>query len=219
MANEIREKMKIRAFGRYWIGTDALTLVKLPPGKFIWRFRIWGRRLFWRLCWPYFEHFAYSETMICPIVLNLIEFGIPRERIHLHPGPLTYQQIKKQRHDGFNVLFYASMGDGTNNRFKRWKYGVDIFEQVKAHYEKDNIGWNGHNINFIYVDGSQDLTRILPIVDVYIRPSRHDGAARLVRECERNNIPVFWSNRENVTAEEVIGFIEKCKNYLKTGRI
>ncbi len=195
----------IRPFARYWIGTDALTLVKIPPGKFIWRFRIWGRRLFWRLFWDRFEHFAYSETKDCPIVKNLIEFGIPVERIRLHPGNINYGRIEKRLHIGFNVLFYANMGDGTNNKFKRWKYGVDIFEAVRIHFKDDK------EIIFNYVDGSEDLNQLLPIADVYIRPSRHDGAARLVRECKANDIPVFWSNREDVTIQEVINFIDYYK--------
>lgn len=202
------QKIGIRAFGRYWIGTDALTLVKLPPGKFIWRFRIWGRRIFWRMFWRKFEHFAYSESVECPVVRNLVEFGIPLERIRLCPGAVGYGKIEKKFHDGFNVLFYANMGDGSNNKFKRWKYGVDIFEAVQEYFGRKNPGWRGHGVEFWEVDGSQDLKAVLPYIDAYIRPSRHDGAARLVRECRANGIPVFWSNRENVTAKEVIEFIE-----------
>lgn len=160
--------------------------------------------LFWRMFWKRFEHFAYSESYTCPIVIALQEFGIPPEKVHLYPGPVKYSKIERKKHDGFNILFYWNPGDGKNLKFKRWKYGVDIFEKIKAVYD-----WYRPDVKFIVVDGSQDLTDILPIVDIYIRPSRHDGAARLVRECEENGIPVFWSNRSDVKGMEVIDFIKK----------
>ena len=156
--------------------------------------------------------FACAESKDSPLVRNLVKFGIPEDRIIICPVPVKYKNpVEKIPHDGFNVLFYASMGDGTNNKFKRWVYGVDIYEAVKAHYAKENCGWPGYGINFIYTDGKYNMNQVFPVIDVYIRPTRHDGAPCLVRECRINNIPVFWSNREDVTAQEVIAFIEQYR--------
>ena len=52
------------------------------------------------------------------------------------------------------------------------------------------------NITWIRVDGKQDMAKIYPIVDFYLRPNRHDGNPYMIKECEANNIPYYWS-KEN----------------------
>jgi hypothetical protein len=51
-------------------------------------------------------------------------------------------------------------------------------------------------MNFIKVDGSQDMSKIYPITDFYLRPNRHDGSSRMIRECEINEIPYYHSTKK-----------------------
>lgn len=191
----------MKAFARYWQGTDALTLVMMPPGKFVWRFRIWGRRLFWRLLWERFGHIVCAENEDAPIVKNLEKFGISRKKMILLTPPVKHpKRFRKKKHEGINILFYWTPGDGSNIKFKKWIYGYDILEELKKEYP---------TINFIVVNGGQNMSEIFPITDMYIRPTRHDGFPRLIQECRINKIPYFWSNDMNVCANEVSEFINE----------
>ena len=92
----------------------------------------------------------------------------------------------KKKHDGFNILLY--MPASKNKEFTHWLYGYDIYETLR-----DALG---SRVNWIIVDGSQDMSGIYPIVDFYFRPNRHDGWPYMVQECIKNNIPYYWSKSD-----------------------
>jgi len=106
----------------------------------------------------------------------------------------------KENHEGFNILYYFPK-DKKNIKFMKWLYGYDIYEQLVNDLE---------NVNWIIVDGSYDMTKIYPIVDFFLRPTRHDGASRMRQECELNNIPYYWS-QQNPNIKKAKEEIDKCR--------
>ena len=157
-----------------WNGTDSLFLVKFPKQlKRTKIFYVFSLRVFARLC----DIFAYEHYYLGPLVYrNLCKFGMKKPLI-LYKSPILDIDIKLESHSGFNVLYYYPKKD---TKFNRWLYGFDIYE-----------GLLNEGFNFIVVDGSHDMNKIYPVIDVLIRPNRHDGDPRMVRECNKIGIPVI----------------------------
>lgn len=156
---------------KWWMGTDALTMWYFPPGKS--KVKIILHRIKMHLLEPFIEHWVTGERLLYDLPSRI------KPIIKYWPG--KYQaQVEKKAHEGFNILYY----NPPNNIFNRWLYGLDIIQKIKQRV-------NG--VNWIAVDGSQDMKEIYAITDLYIRPSRHDGAPRMNIECELNNIPVIYS--------------------------
>lgn len=186
----------------WWLGTDALKLDTFPPtDRKAWYIRIVFERIFHKLIEPFIrEHWIVGE----PLRKHLLNFGIDSLKIKLVPLAGKYGRMPKQDHKEFNVLYYFPK-HSQNAKFKEWKYGWDLFVKIRKKVSSD--------INFIVVDGTQDLTQILPIVDCYIRPSRHDGLPRLVLECQENDIPVYYPFGFGIepSVEDAVDFILKVK--------
>lgn len=196
-----------------WMGTDALTLVTNPPtsSKF-WYLKLIFYRLKWRVLHRIFDnHYIIHERLR----VHLLEFGVDPEKISVAKygnektkkrrefSPPEPGACKKQKHKGFNILYYhprpACLGGET---YIRWKYGIDLIEKAKEIID----------YNFIRVDGTQDLSEVYPIVDFYLRPSRHDGLPRMNLECEANNIPYYYSDHGHPDLRKIINSI----NYVKS---
>jgi len=178
------------------MGTDALTLVINPPtSNKLWHIKLIFYRLKWKILHKIFDnHYIIHERLR----VHLLEFGIDPEKISVakysnekHTGkrreftPPELVPCKKVKHKGFNILYYhpkpVCLG---GEKYIRWKYGIDYVEYMKVIYSY---------FNFIRVDGTQNLSEIYPIIDFYLRPSRHDGLPRMNLECEANNIPYYYS--------------------------
>ena len=179
---------------RWWWGTDALTLVKYPPGEFKWHVRIFFRRIFYKLFWKKFdEHWVVADHL----KEYLIQFGIEEEKIKIKPVPIHYQKIEKKPHEDFNILYYCPNimkyehyhEKVKNWKFKSWLYGYDIYQKVKEYFG-DQVVWH-------VVDGTADLSNVYTYIDFLLRPNRHDGYPAMVRECILNNIPYYWSRYGN----------------------
>ena len=80
-----------------------------------------------------------------------------------------------------------------------WTYGYDIYKKIKKKL------WP--KIDFIEVYGEEDMNRIYPIVDLYIRPTRSDGRPRMIDECKISKIPYIFSRDGNPDSEEFINEI------------
>jgi hypothetical protein len=104
----------------------------------------------------------------------------------------VFDDIKKVKHDGFNILYYRGLGG--NQKFKDWVYGYDIYKRMRYVFPE---------VTFVEVNGDDDLSKIYPLVDFYLRPNRHDGNPRMVMECEYLGIPYYWS-KENPDGLEII---------------
>lgn len=162
---------------KWWIGTDALTMATYPPGDFRWHVRIFFRRIWYRII----ESFIYQHWFVAEHLANSIRVAENKKYLVVDP-PIIATKIKKKKHDGFNVLYYFP-SITKNIKFKKWLYGFDIFE-----YTREQLF---PQLNYIVVDGSQNMTEIYPIVDFYLRPTRHDGHSRMIDECQINNIPYY----------------------------
>lgn len=187
---------------KWWMGTDALTLVEFPPGKFSWKVKIVFKRIlmkiFDRLI---FEHWVVHKNL----GKHLFDFGINPQKIKIAVHPPKHQKkFRKIKHDGINILYFCR-GHRSNNKFKRWKYGEDLFEQVKA--QVDGVNW----IVIKGTKGNEDISEYIPLTDAYIRPSRHDGLPRLLLICELNDIPVYYREDFKPEVAEVVEFIENVK--------
>ena len=176
-----------------WTGTDSLMLLNVSKRKL--RKRVyWLLFRFYAKFLDYFvqEHYADHEK----IADNLRKFGF-KKPISVFPDKLLMPGIyQKKAHEPFYVLYYHPETDDDN--FTRWLYGIDLIERAEAELTF---------CQFIKVDGSMDMKHIYPIVDFYLRPNRHDGAGRMVQECENNHIPYYHSRENpdyNQAAEKII---------------
>ena len=117
-----------------WQGTDALKLISYPPGKFIWKIRIFAERILWKL----FESMIDQHFVVHPRLCKyLIDFGIPEKKISVRPyyGMCNYctKICSKKEHNGINIAYYYP-GDRGNRKFKQWVYGKDIIDQIIPFY-------------------------------------------------------------------------------------
>lgn len=175
-----------------WTGTDVYLQNNYPYKSGLkFKIRTFFERIMVKLFEPFIqEHYVVSEHLIpelskhakkpIKVRYDFADSSVPTNEC------LACSRINwiypKTPHEGFNVLYYRPKKK--NQKFIDWLYGYDIIEKLKSHYS---------SINFIEVDGSQDMFEIFPIVDFYLRPNRHDGNPRLIVECENNKIPFYWS--------------------------
>lgn len=166
-----------------WQGTDSLFLVKFPKQlKRTKIFYVMVLRLFAKLSDIFVqEHYVCGDL----VSKNLTKFGMKKRLKQFTDIPFYPDKIAKKPHNGFNILYYFPKKD---TKFNRWLYGYDIYQDINNHFKSNS------DINFIIVDGTSDMSTIYPIIDLLIRPNRHDGIPRMVEECKLNNIPYLWSN-------------------------
>lgn len=130
------------------------------------------------------KHVVVSEHLLPEMKL--------KKPIIVQNNPVWYAEpLPKKPHKGFNILYYQ--GIGSNQVFMNWLYGKDVVGEIKNLFPE---------LNFIEVSGSRDMKEIYPIIDFYLRPNRHDGDPRMVRECILNNIP-YYHSWENPNVQEV----------------
>jgi hypothetical protein len=126
---------------------------------------------------------------------HLLAFGIDNRKIKVVPVesdiPKTVKHPTREAHNGFNILYYypdTKKHKGGSDKRNRWTYGVDIIENLMNEFA-DRPG-----INWVRADGSLDMTKILPTIDIYLRPNRQEGCrSRMVVECEHYGIPYKWT--------------------------
>ena len=159
-----------------WTGSDVLYQLQYPPFiRFRFKVKIFFERIITRLIQPFLEcNVAVSDNL----ERELRELGY--KNIKVHPDPVKYlKKYPKIAHEGYNVLYYIPKGK-KNQKFIEWLYGWDLMLEYKAHNSTHNI---------IIVNGDADMSKIYPIIDLYYRPTRHDGASRMIQECKIQGIP------------------------------
>jgi hypothetical protein len=187
-----------------WVGTDALVLTERPPANKLWYLKQILYRLKWKFAHDRFDnHYIVHERLR----KHLIEFGINPSKISVKIDPPIYKKkFKKQKHKGFNVLYYHPRPiHCSGEKYIRWKYGIDFIEEIIEYFS------DFKEINFIKIDGSQDLSKIFPVTDFYLRPSRHDGLPRINLECEINKIPYYYREDGKPNINDIKKCIEKLK--------
>jgi len=78
-----------------------------------------------------------------------------------------------------------------------WLYGGDIIREL----QKRNPKWN-----FKIVGGKEK--NIYQGVDIYIRPTRHDGLPIMNLECQALKIPYIWSYKSGKYVEPTVEYFE-----------
>ena len=184
----------------FWTGTDSLMLVDYSMRTFRKKVYWWIFRRLIRTMDHFIEaHYCDAEN----IADNLRKFGTQKP-IRVMPDILLHTEVyPKEAHNKFNVLYYFP-GTTKDKEFTKWLYGWDIFLKVRKHFLPTT------DVNFIIIDGRADMKSVFPVTDFYIRPNRHDGASRLIRECEIQNIPYFRT-KTNPDECDVIKAIERAK--------
>jgi hypothetical protein len=175
---------------KWWVGTDVLILFMYPPGKgkvivFLHRVKMY------LLKFVIYEHWFTSKKLMGEMPRRYIN---GRAKVFMRGDSDCY--IKKISHKGFNVLIYRPL----ETKFNRWLYGLDLIDKLKTLYNRE--------VTFIEADGGLNLKHYYPYIDAYIRPTRHDGFPRMVRECKVNNIPYYWSKNGKPKLKDIIKFIE-----------
>ena len=184
----------------FWTGTDSLMLIdysmRRPRKRVYW----WLFRRLIRIMDYFIEgHYCDSEN----IKDNVLTFGT-RKWIKVAPDQLKYtEKFPKKEHPVFTILYYLPKGGDVG--FRKWLYGYDIFLQVQERFP---------NLNYIVVDGDDAMRYVYPCVDFYLRPNRHDGASRLRRECEIQDIPYYWTNNWRKAEPSAKDAIESIKKLL-----
>jgi hypothetical protein len=142
------------------------------------------------------EHYCDSEN----VAENVKKFGT-KKNVTVVPDHLLHtEKMDKIEHDKFTILYYfPKAGD---KEFNKWLYGYDVFLEVRR--ELTNVG-------FIIVDGTNDMRCVYPFVDFYLRPNRHDGAARMRQECEVQDIPYYWTQKD----PSAMDAIQQIKRHMK----
>ena len=164
-----------------WTGTDVLMLNNRRKRKLL-------KRPYWiafRLLVKFLDMTIIEGHLTnCELLeKELLEFGF-KKNVEIQLTPLKHnEQYNKTPHETFNVLYYAP--EQSNQKFYDWLYGLDLIRRLEKQYS--------HPIQFISVDGKDAMERIYPLIDMYIRPNRHDGFSRMIRECEIQEIPYYWS--------------------------
>ena len=176
-----------------WTGTDVYFLNSIKhvsKRKYPYLFCL---RIFTRIA----DFFVQKHVVVTKhLVSELNQFGL-KKPIEVMNNPVLYDnKFNKIKHEGFNILYYRGIRGDQN--FGDWLYGKDIAYELKKWCE----------FNIIEVNGKEDMSTIYPIIDFYIRPNRHDGCPRMVRECEINDIP-YYHSYENPNYNEMIKKIWK----------
>lgn len=149
-----------------WVGTDVLKL------KLCWWYR-------WQavICnWFIDEHCFVSEKL----KQEFLEI-FPSEKVRTEMWDAEAEDYVRR----FNVLFYVPQTKryGVN---MDWVYGWDIIRELFKKYPE----WN-----WIWADGKIPKNALLEVyhrADVLLRPTRHDGEPRMVREAKKIGVPVVW---------------------------
>jgi len=172
-----------------WTGSDALFATrilggrKFPTKRSKWLYFI-GMTVFAKIADLFVQnHVVVSERL----EKNLKPLRLKKKFEVLVDPPKEFDDIKQSHRGVVNILYYRSIG--SNQKFKNWVYGYDIYKRIKDDLE-------GNDIRFIEVNGGADLSEIYPYIDFYLRPNRSDGFPRMIMECTSLRIPFYWSCEE-----------------------
>lgn len=187
----------------WWRGTDALTLIKNPPGNKIWYIKLFFYRLKWKYLKGWFDEHWVNHIRL---IRYLRMFGFKGEIQLKHNEPWYNKVYCKIEHKEFNVLYYCSAKPINIGGMKyiHWLYGWDIFTILQQL----------SGVKFIHVSGSHKMGEVYPLIDLYIRPTRHDGYPRMIKECLINNIPYYWSENGKPDIKKISNII---KSHIKYG--
>lgn len=173
----------------WWHGTDVLKLYhnNIPGYN---RLRIFVFRWLWKRMTKLTNLTCYVNTKKLKPYLK--EYGF--KKIIVKESYWERKKYKKKVHKGLNILFYVRQK--FNKKYERWIYGLEYLNELQKQID---------NVNWIVVDGSQDMTKIYPIIDCYVKVNRcpHSDRNKINKECAYNDIPerafdVYDKSKEQV---------------------
>jgi len=177
-----------------------------------------GMTVFMKLADLFVEcHYVVSDHLIP----ELKPLRLKKKIKVLVDPPIDLTGVERKPHRGFNILYYC--GKGANQKFKNWVYGYDIMDYLwlrnipNWHWYMEVSGEHTEfleitdEIKIIEVNGNADMKLIYPYIDFYIRCNRHDGNPRMIMECEKLNIPYYWS-KENPDIDTIERMVKELNN-------
>lgn len=194
----------------FWTGSDALFLAMYPPSKkrkYIYMFCL---RIYARLTDFFCKgHLINHEGLRAA----LQKFGM-KKPIEVFEDPYDKTIYPKIEHKSFNILFYLPK---TNNQpYADWIYGKEYLEYLQTYEEQ-----LPEHYCIIKVDGSKDMAKIYPFIDVYIKINRtkYNAINRMGKECLLNDIPVLIVQHHldyfPLSIKKISKFIDKKVRELK----
>ena len=126
-------------------GTDALILVKNPPGNKIWHIKL----IFYRLKWKLLHHWFHEKWVNNTHLIKYLHlFGIKVSKIY-ETDLLYPTNYGKQKHDIFTILYYCPKAPANlgGMKFIHWIYGYDINQKILQYYgsqKRQEVVQSGH---------------------------------------------------------------------------
>lgn len=174
-----------------WTGSDVLYL-RFPKQsrkvKYVYFATLWA-----------FAHIADLFVEGHYVVSEHLRDELPKFRkpVKVLPDPCMDVRHIGRKSSGI-VLYYCPRTN--NQKLTDWIYGRDLYERARLQFA------DMEGIEFMHIDGNQDICDIYPHVGLYLRPNRHDGNPRMITECEQIGIPFYWT-RENPCYQDMVDAI------------
>jgi len=182
-----------------WHGTDVGKLYQFLPGMS--KMGIVLYRWFWRRMTKLTNLTCLMNTpRMFPI---LKEFGFKRIEYREAPWAKKRYDVKEYVTSHLVILFYIRQK--FNLKYENWIYGKDYLLALKK---------NMPEVEWLLVTGDDDMRKIYPHVDCYIKINRmpHSDRNKINKECEYNDIPERAFDVWNKTFEESIKEITEWIN-------
>lgn len=97
----------------------------------------------------------------------------------------------------FNILIYIPKFKFRPGVDQNWRYGIDIIQDLRNKYPD----WNWMIVDqFI---SKEIMSELFMRTDLYLRPSRYDGASRMVLFAKSIGVPVIFEPREDLKTEDI----------------
>jgi len=181
----------------YWTGSDVIYATKWPKHSLK---RKWLYMAAYKVFARIVDIFVESHMVAAPHLIDELKPLRFKKPFEVLDPPIDYGYLKlieRKKHDGVNVLYYKPKW--VNEPFRNWIYGIDIINELKEEIQ---------DVNWIEVDGSQVMSEVYRITDIYLRPNRHDGRPRMVDECRYLGIDVIVDTDKNKIHEAIKRYCE-----------
>lgn len=163
-----------------FVGTDAFLMHDFIPGM-SWKWRMKTR--FLRLWYQFLNIWIDTIYVDHWVLVDYLRIGGIDGTFIEAPDPIWHPVPEdKLPHEGINVLYYDPSDRKNNPEAIRWIYGIDLIEKAMDDFP---------NVHWIKVDGTADMTKVWPVVDIYVRPNRTDGRSRMAEEAKIRQIPTY----------------------------
>ncbi len=181
-----------------FVGTDAYLMHDFIPGMG-WKWRMKTR--FLRIWYQFLNIWIDTIYVDHYVLVDYLRIGGIDGTFIEAPDPVWYPKPEdKHPHEGINVLYYDPSGRKKNKDAIRWIYGIDLIEKAIDDFPE---------FNWIKVDGTADMKKVWPLIDVYIRPNRTDGKSRMATEAKDRGIKTFHTRFNPMYITQLKPFLDE----------